>query len=114
MPTTPAPSPMGPDPTPPEPKKPVNRDTIQIAAYGMRPMNTDDLSAGFYQLSQKVEQEMKYTQQLGEAVDSNAIILGQIVARVRGLEQLSAATTTKTKTDLIDNYVTENTTKSRG
>ena len=78
----------------------------------MRPMNNDDLSAGFYQLNQKIEQEMKYTHQLGEAVDSNAIILGQIVARVRSLEQISAATTTKT--DLIDVHVTENATKVDG
>ena len=54
-PTTPAPSPMGPDPTSPEPKRPVNRDMIQIAAHGMRPMNNDDLSVGSYQLNQKIE-----------------------------------------------------------
>ena len=108
-PTTPALSPMGTHPTSPKPKRPVNRDTIQIAAHGMRPMNNDDLSAVFYQLNQKIEQEMKYTHQLGEAVDSNAIILGQIVARVGGLEKISAATTSKA--DLIDNYLTQNTTK---
>ena len=44
---------------------------------------------------------------LGLAVDANALILGQIVARVRGLEQCSAATTFKT--DLIDGYLVENT-----
>ena len=54
-----------------------------------------------------MDQEIQYTQQLGAAVVSNAIILGQVVGRVRGLEQVSGATTVKT--DLIDGYLVENT-----
>ena len=87
-------------------------DTIQIAARGMRPMNNEDRSAGFYQLNQKVEQEMVYTHQLGESVDTNAVILGELVALVQTLEQVSAATTRNA--DLVDAHLTENTTKVDG
>ena len=75
-------------------------------------MNMEDLSAGFYQLNQKLEQEMVYTHQLGESVDINAVILGQIVTRVRALEQVSAATAAKN--DLTDGHLTENATKVDG
>ena len=78
----------------------------------MRPMNNEDLSAGFYQLNPKMEREILYTYQLGESVDTNAIILGQIVARVQTLEQVSAATTRNA--DLVDAHLTDNTTKVDG
>ena len=85
---TPAQSPTGTDPSSPNQRRPANRETIQVAARGHCAMNVEDLSQGFYNISQSNEQEKVFTQGIHTAVDASAIILQQMFERVHGLEQV--------------------------
>ena len=90
---SPVPTPVGGDPRSPEPKRPASRDSIPLAQSSASVMNNADLSQGFTQLSTKFEQECQFTQGVYQAVDANAIVLQQIVAKFRELELSNAALT---------------------
>ena len=60
-----------------------------------------EVRTGLQRISEQFEQQPIYTLRFGEAVDSNATIVEQIIARVLGLEQVTAAT--GVETDQMDN-----------
>ena len=64
------------------PKRPVTRDSIQVIQAGFIPMTIDDLTTGFHQLSIRVLREEEFTQGIHGAVDINAQLLAEVMARV--------------------------------
>ena len=90
---SPVPTPVGGDPRSPEPKRPASRDSIPLAQSSANVMGNADLSQGFMQLGTKFEQECQFTQGVYQAVDANAIVLQQVVAKLRELELSNAALT---------------------
>ena len=86
---------MGPDPSSPLPKRPANRESFPVAMSSASNMSNADLSQGFTQLSGRFEQECVFTQNLYSAVDANAVVLQQIVAKVRAIEIQASAQVAK-------------------
>ena len=70
----PAPSGM----TPPPAKRPMDRESIQIAMSGQRSMTHEELSGAFYNLLGRLEREEQFTQQMRDAVIGNAEILDNV------------------------------------
>ena len=70
-------------------KRPLNRETIQVAQSGMRAMTVEDLSAAFFQLNARVEKEEGLADNLHDCVDHNAQLLTQACERLLKLEATS-------------------------
>ena len=62
----------------PEAKRPLARDTIQVAISGERPLTHEELTSAFYGLLRRAEQEEGFTNQLHEAVTYNAELLNTL------------------------------------
>ena len=55
----------------------------------MRPMTIEDLTMAFYQLNSRLEREEGVTEDIHNAVDSNAQLLGKMIQRLAIHEQVS-------------------------
>ena len=73
----------------PQAKRPLNRETIQVAQSGMRVMTVEDLSAAFFQLNAHAEKEEGLAASVHSCVDHNAQLLTQACERLFKLEATS-------------------------
>ena len=70
----------------PNAKRPMNRDSIQVANTGNRLMTQEDLSAGFYNLTALQARDENFTKNVANCVDYNGKLLNELVTRVNTLE----------------------------
>ena len=56
-------------------KRPMSRDTIQIAVTGERPLTHDELTSGFYALLRRVDREEAFGNEMREAMIYNAELI---------------------------------------
>ena len=83
---SPSATPVGADPSSPAARRPASRSSIPIATSSASIMNNADLSQGFTALSGKFDQECSFTSGLYQTIDANALVLQQVVGRIRDLE----------------------------
>ena len=62
-------------------KRPLNRESIQVANTGERPLSHDELTSGFYALLRRADREEAFTLQLSQCVTENAGILSEVGKR---------------------------------
>ena len=70
----------------PAAKRPATRESIQMVQTGFRPMTLLELTAGFHQLNSQVHREEDFTVNIHGAVDTNALLLVEAMARIQRIE----------------------------
>ena len=74
-------------------KRPVTQSTIAIAAGGHKPMNMDDLVAGFHNVANLRERDEKWSVDISKCVEWNATLLNTLVTRVNVIDATVARQT---------------------
>ena len=86
----------------PNAKRPMNRDSVQVANTGSRLMSQEDLSAGFYNLASLQTRDEAFTKNVASCVDYNGKLLNELVTRVNTLEASRNLNTTKVDELTVD------------
>ena len=81
----------------PQAKRPMDRDAIQVALTGERPLTHEELTSAFYALNRRLDKEEAFTAQMREAIIHNADLVDQ--AGARGAQSSVALGVVPTKID---------------
>ena len=92
---TPVPGGGPPDGKSPNSKRPLNRETIQMAVSDTRVLGNEDLSAAVHTLYSNSERDQKWTNSIAESVHWNAQLMDKVVERVNALEAALTASNVK-------------------
>lgn len=85
-PTTPVPGGGPPDGRSPNAKRPLNRDTISMAASEVKVLGMEDLSAGVHTLHMNAERDRKWVESVVASVAHNAQMLDGVINRLNGVD----------------------------